>query len=77
MDVPPGTGIDDLPTVYREGYLHAIESARADHDPATEWPAFREYLWIAVARVFGVEVTDRWPDDGSSESRERASPPSP
>lgn len=54
MDDTPDITVDDLPEIYREGYLHAIEAAREAHDPATEWEAFREYLWAALARVLGV-----------------------
>ncbi len=56
MDETPGITADDLPEIYREGYLHAIEAAREEHDPATEWEAFREYLWVALVRVFGVDA---------------------
>lgn len=56
MDETPGITADDLPEIYREGYLHAIEAAREEHDPATDWDAFREYLWVALARVFGVDA---------------------
>ena len=54
MGDEPGITVEDLPEVYRQGYLHAIESARAEHDPATEWEAFREYLWSALLQVFGL-----------------------
>lgn len=56
MDEAPGVTADDLPEIYREGYIHAIEAAREEHDPASEWGAFREYLWIALVRVFGVDA---------------------
>lgn len=48
--------VEDLPEIYRAGYLHAIESARAEHDPATEWDAFTNYLWSALVHVFGLET---------------------
>lgn len=51
----PGISADDLPEIYREGYLHAIEAARAEHDPAIEWDAFREFLWVALTRVLGLD----------------------
>lgn len=50
---PPGD-LDDLLALYRENYLHAIADARAQHDPATDWDAFRECLWAGLLRVFGV-----------------------
>jgi len=56
MEDTPGISVDDLPEIYREGYLHAIEAAREEHDPATEWEAFREYLWAALVRVFGLDA---------------------
>jgi hypothetical protein len=55
MNDGPGIGVEDLPEIYREGFLHAIESARAEHDPATDWSAFREYLWKSPIPVFGLE----------------------
>lgn len=56
MEATPGISVDDLPEIYREGYLRAIEAARVQHDPATEWDAFREYLWAALLPVFGVDA---------------------
>lgn len=56
MDDEPGITVEDLPDIYRDGYLHAIESARAEHDPATDWDAFRDYVWGALVQVFGLET---------------------
>lgn len=56
MDDEPGIGAGDLPEIYREGYVHAIESARAEHDPATDWEGFRDYLWESLLPVFGFEA---------------------
>ena len=50
-----GITVEDLPEIYRAGYLHAIKSARAEHDPTTEWDAFTDYLWAALVQVFGLE----------------------
>jgi hypothetical protein len=47
---------------YREEFLAAVEAARGLHDPATEWELFRDTLWVHLARVFGVELEDGWPD---------------
>lgn len=55
MDDHAGIAVEDLTQVYREGYLHAIEAARREHDPDIEWDAFCEQLWTALLRVFGVE----------------------
>jgi hypothetical protein len=58
------------PDGYREEFLFAVEAARALHDPATEWAAFRDVLWAYLARVFGVDDPGDWPaelphpDDG-------------
>jgi hypothetical protein len=51
-----GLTVDDLPEIYREGYLHAIKATREEHDPVTKWEAFRDYLWTALVLVFEVEV---------------------
>ncbi len=63
MDRDAGIGIEDLPGIYREGYLHAIEIARAQHDPSQDWEEFRETLWHSLVRVFGVEIDEPWPAD--------------
>ncbi len=62
-DEPRGIGLEDLPAIYREGYLYSIEMARAQHDPATDWDGFREYLWDALIRVFGFDAGIEWPSD--------------
>ncbi len=63
MDDEPGIGREDLPEIYHEGYLQAVESARAEHDPADDWAGFREYLWQSLVRVFGLDVDVPWPDE--------------
>lgn len=70
MDDEPGIGMDDLPAIYHDGYLHAIESARAEHDPADDWDSFREYLWQALVRVFGLNVSVPWPEDAGTVGRD-------
>lgn len=62
MDQPPGIGVDDLPAIYSEGYLHAIESAREQFDPTEDWDGFCEYLWHALTRTFGLDVAGPWPE---------------
>lgn len=47
---------------FREEFLFAVETARALHDPATEWAAFRDTLWAHLSRVFGVDDPSGWPD---------------
>ncbi len=58
-----GIGLEDLPAIYREGYLYSIEIARAQHDPTTDWEGFREYLWDALIRVFALDAGVEWPSD--------------
>lgn len=62
MDRDEGIGIEDLPSIYREGYLYAIEMARAQHDPSSDWEGFRETLWHSLIRVFGLETNEPWPE---------------
>lgn len=50
------------PGSYREEFVYAVETARALHDPATEWIAFRDTLWAHLAPVFGVDDRGDWPD---------------
>ena len=50
-----------LPASYREEFLYAVELARAEHDPATDWEGFRDTLWSYLTRVFGVEDLSAWP----------------
>ena len=48
-------GFDDLTSGCREEFLYAVEFARAQHDPATDWEGFRDTLWVYLVRVFGVD----------------------
>jgi hypothetical protein len=48
---------------YREEFLVAVEATRTLHDPSTDWVLFRDTLWAHLARVFGVDFEDGWPDD--------------
>ena len=54
--MPRGLGVEDLPEIYRQEYLHAVEMAKAHHDPADEWDAFVELLWQALVPAFGLDV---------------------
>ncbi len=70
-----GIGLEDLPAIYREGYLYSIEMARAQHNPTTDWEGFREYLWDALICVFGLDAGVEWPADvpgPAGSKRERA-----
>ena len=55
MDVGTEDLFDGDPDAYREEFLYAVEVARAQHDPATDWDGFRDTLWVYLTRVFGVE----------------------
>jgi hypothetical protein len=48
--------IEDLPDIYREEYLYAVEMARAVHDPGAEWNEFTEVLWSYLSRAFGLST---------------------
>jgi hypothetical protein len=61
--VPSETVFESEPGSYREEFLFAVETARALHDPTTQWAAFRDTLWAHLARVFGVDDPSDWPDD--------------
>lgn len=52
-----GLGTADLPEIYREEYLHAIELTKAQHDPATDWEGFVDSLWKALVPAFGLDVS--------------------
>lgn len=68
-----GITAEDLPEIYRQGYLHAIESARAEYDPGTEWDDFREYLWSSLVQSFGLGTTE-WPSSTPRRERSRRDP---
>jgi hypothetical protein len=53
---------DGVSDSYREEFVFAAETARALHDPVTDWAAFRDTLWTHLARVFGVDDPAGWPD---------------
>ena len=55
MDVATEDLFDGDPDAYRQEFLYAVEVARAQHDPATDWDGFRDTLWVYLMRVFGVE----------------------
>ena len=66
-------GLGDLTASCREEFLYAVELARAQHDPATDWEGFRDTLWAYLVRVFGVDDPAAWttgllePGDGRGE----------
>lgn len=54
----------ELDAVYREEYLHAVEAARALHDPHADWDGFVEELWERVVPAFGLDVEVVAPGSG-------------
>lgn len=77
--VTRGIGVEDLPDVYREEYLHAVEIAKAIHDPGSDWDNFVEALWLALVPAFGLDVRvghRRDPSKSPSQHRD-ARPPGP
>lgn len=69
---PRGIRMDDLPDIYREEYLYAVEIARAMHDPHSDWEAFRETLWVYLTRVFGVDDAYTCPPEVVDELLDRS-----
>lgn len=57
-----GVAIEDLPEIYREEYLFAVENIRRRHDPTTDWDGFVEALWRALVPAFGLDVEVLEPD---------------
>lgn len=53
-------GLEGFGGFGREEFLYAVELARAQHDPETEWESFRDTLWTYLIRVFGLE-DEAWP----------------
>ena len=75
----------DDPDSYRGEFLYAVEMARAQHDPATDWDGFTDTLWDYLLRVFGVDDPAAEPPeqaaheehaDGDDRAVARRSPPS-
>lgn len=52
-----GFDLRELPAIYREEFLHAVEFARARYDPALDWDGFVEELWRLLVPAFGLDVT--------------------
>lgn len=74
--VARGFDVEGLPDVYREEYLHAVEIAKAIHDPGSDWDNFVEALWLALVPAFGLDVDVYRPRRASgSSARNRDSRP--
>ena len=62
----PGIGIEDLPWIHRDQFVHYIQVAHALSNPH-DWPRLREDLMQALTAAFGL--------DAGSTSGERLTPP--
>ena len=51
----PGIGIDDLPWIHRDQFVHYIQLAHALSDPH-DWPRLREDLVQALTAAFGLDA---------------------
>ncbi|HEX2029175.1 MAG TPA: hypothetical protein VHF25_14370 [Nitriliruptorales bacterium] len=54
----PGIGIDDLPWIHRDQFVHYVELAHALSDPH-DWPQLREGLLRALTAAFGLDAGNR------------------
>lgn len=53
----PGIGVDDLPWIHREQFVHYLTVARSTDD-ATDWPNFRPAILEALAAAFGLDAEE-------------------
>jgi hypothetical protein len=53
----PGIGIEDLPWIHRDQFVHYVELAYALGDP-DDWSCFRDDLLRALTAAFGLEPGD-------------------
>lgn len=51
----PGIGIEDLPWIHRDQFVHYIELAHALGDP-DDWSCFRDDLLRALTAAFGLDA---------------------
>lgn len=54
MNHHPGIGVDDLPWIHREQFVHYLTVARSTDD-ATDWLTFRHVLLEALAAALGLD----------------------
>lgn len=52
----PAINVADIREAQRAEYLHAIEMARAIHDPCEDWEGFVEKLWSALISALGLDA---------------------
>ncbi len=51
----PGIGVEDLPWIHRDQFVHYVELAHALGDP-DDWSRFREDLLGALTAAFGLDA---------------------
>jgi hypothetical protein len=54
---PPGIGIEDLPWIHRDQFVHYTQLAYVLSDP-NDWPRLRQDLLRALTAAFGLDVGD-------------------
>ena len=54
MNDHPGIGVNDLPWIHREQFVHYLTVARSTED-ATDWPTFRHVVLEALAAALGLD----------------------
>ena len=54
----PGIGLDDLPWIHRDQYVHYVELAHALSVPH-DWPQLRRDLFDSLTAAFGLGRSDR------------------
>jgi hypothetical protein len=58
-----GFSAADLQTIRRESLMDALEVARHEHDPASDWEAFCAVVWREAGLAFGFLEREPWPED--------------
>lgn len=51
----PGIGVEDLPWIHRDQFVHYLELTRAVSDPY-DWPRLRDDLLQALTAAFGLDA---------------------
>ena len=51
----PGVGVEDLPWIHRDQFVHYVELAHALGDPR-DWPRLRTDLLRALTAAFGLDA---------------------
>jgi hypothetical protein len=64
----PGIGLDDLPWIHRDQYVHYVELAHALSNPH-DWPLLRRDLLDSLTAAFGLGRCDGNGDAFTSQQR--------